>query len=315
MPIRKIIEIDEEKCNGCGLCILDCAEGALKIVNGKAKVVKDSFCDGLGACIGACPEDALHIVDRDVDDFDEAAVEVHLAKLAKEASTSSGDNQDCECKDDSEEAAAKKLVTLGARPPTEVPESSGCGCSGSAVQTFDEAPAPSHRSPFAAKPPAQLRPPSGGGCPGSALRTFGDEPAAASPTNDAQAAPGKSELRQWPIQLRLLPPNGPLYHDKDVLLFADCVGGAYADAQRNLVRDHTVIMTCPKLDDPEPSVNKLSQIFQEPIRTVSIAIMEVPCCNGLVSIAKEAMRRAGVDKPIEVIRIGIRGDLLDRYPA
>ncbi len=313
MPIRKIIEIEEEKCTGCGLCIVDCAEGALEIIDGKAKVVKDSFCDGLGACIGSCPEDALHIVERDVDDFDEAAVEEHLKNLAARQPNGppepKGEGCDCDCGDDDDK---EKLTTLQAKVPSPPPEPEGCGCSGGA-QSFDEPPAAKAASPFGARPHGAHARPSGGGCPGSALRSF-DEPADDG-ADDAPAAPGKSKLRQWPIQLKLLPPSGPLYDNKDILLFADCVGGAYADAQRNLVKGHTVIMTCPKLDDPEPSVYKLSQIFQEPINKVAIAIMEVPCCSGLVSIAKEAMNRAGVNKPIEVIRIGIRGDLLGRYPA
>jgi len=76
---RKIIHIDEEKCDGCGQCVPSCAEGAIQVVNGKARLASEKYCDGLGACLGECPNDALHVVEREADDFDEKAVEKHLA--------------------------------------------------------------------------------------------------------------------------------------------------------------------------------------------------------------------------------------------
>lgn len=246
MPIRKIIEIDEERCTGCGLCVVDCAEGALEIIDGKAKVVNDVFCDGLGACIGACPEDALKIVEREAVDFDEEAVEAHLVGKQGDAPVA--------------------------------PEPAACGCPGSMTRLFDE--------------------PCG---------------APAAPVSQAPRAAAVSELRQWPIQLRLLPPSGPLYQDKDVMLIADCVAAANPEVQQQLVRGNTIIMTCPKLDDPDPSIMKLAQIVQNPVRSIGVAIMEVPCCTGLLHILREAMARAGVSKPIQVLRYAIRGELLERY--
>jgi NAD-dependent dihydropyrimidine dehydrogenase PreA subunit len=234
---RKIIEIDEAKCNGCGDCIVSCAEGALKIIDGKAKVVSESFCDGMGACLGACPEGALTITERYTADFDEKAVAKHL--LAEKGN--------------------------------------GHGAHGD------------------------------GGCPGSRFRMLDNQ----TETADGEKVELKSELAQWPIQLRLIPTSGPLYDHRDLLLLADCVPAAYADVQRKLIKGNAIAMSCPKLDDPREAIEKLALIFQNPIPKIKVAIMEVPCCSGLVQIAKEAMKRAGVNIPIEIIRLSIRGKELE----
>ncbi len=251
--IRKIIEVDEELCTGCGLCVVDCAEGALKIVDGKAKVISEVFCDGLGACIGACPEDALTIVEREAPEFDEAAVEAHLAAIGRPALAAQNPPQ----------------------PQPVQPHGHGHG--------------------------------GGGGCPGSAMRMF--DPAPTAPADDSADAP-QSFLAQWPIQLRLLPPQGPMWQNKDVVLLADCVAAAYPDLHRQLIRDKTIVMTCPKLDDAQQSIDKLAQIFQNPLKSINVAIMEVPCCGGLARIAEEALQRSGASHELKITTISIRGDVL-----
>lgn len=252
--IRKIIEVDEELCNGCGLCIVDCAEGALKIVDGKARVVNDVFCDGLGACIGACPEDALKIIEREAPEFDEEAVEAHLAAIGRPS------------------------LASPASPPQQ-----GHGTAQGHGHNQSEC-----------------------GCPGSALRTFEPAPAV---VNDDRAQAPQSFLAQWPIQLRLLPPQGPMWQDKDVVLLADCVAAAYPDVHRQLIRDKTIVMTCPKLDDVQQSIDKLAQIFQNPLKSINVAIMEVPCCGGLLRIAEEALQRSGASHELKVTTIAIRGEV------
>ncbi len=263
MAVRKIIRIDEALCNGCGECVIDCAEGALEIVNGKARVVRDSFCDGMGACLGACPTGALTIVERDTDAYDEAAVSAHLAKLEGSA--------------------------LPPAPPALPAHGHGFGgCPGSRPQIFPASPTP-------------------GGMPSA--------PRDSAPPSPAGGEAPRSELTQWPIQLRLVPFDGPLYENRDLVLIADCIAAAYPDVQRGLIRGHTIALSCPKLDDPRPTIEKLTRIFENPLRSVTVAIMEVPCCSGLLSQARQAMESAGKRLPLEVLRVGIRGDVLDRYQA
>ncbi len=243
MPVRKIIKIDEEKCTGCGLCVIDCAEGALQILDGKARVIKDSFCDGLGACLGACPEGALEIIEREADEFDEKAVEAHLAHKA-------------------------------ANPA----ETMACGCAGSMVQVLQPA-------------------------------SQSNESVANSSTDDR--GPAASELSQWPIQLRLMPPSGVFYNDKKVVLVADCVAAAFPDLHRKLIRGNTIILTCPKLDKMDESIQRLAAIFENPIKQITCAIMEVPCCSGLLHLTKEALKKSGNEIPLNFIKIGIKGQILE----
>ncbi len=253
MGLRKIIRIDEKLCNGCGECITDCAEGALELVDGKARVVREALCDGFGACVGVCPTGALTIVERDAEDYSEKAVEERLQVLNRPP-----DAHQERLK------AARKL----------------------------QAPAPA---------------PDFHGCPGSRVQSF------ESAASDAAEEPVKSELAQWPIQLRLLPTDGRLYDGRDVVLLADCVPAAFGDVQRKLIKDKTVIMTCPKLDNQGEIVDKLTLIFSNRLKSVTAGIMEVPCCHGLVKMAEEALRRAGSGLTIQVEKIGIRGELRESY--
>lgn len=241
---RKIIEIDEEKCDGCGLCVPSCAEGAIAVIDGKARLVADRYCDGLGACLGECPQDALHVVEREADEFDEEAVEHHLQAVKPT------------------ERTGEEAQTLA------------CGCPSAAVQQFADAPAPS--------------------CPGSAVRS---------------ASEGPSALTHWPVQIRLVPPTAPFLKGAELLVLADCVGPAYPHLHGDLLDGKVVMMGCPKFDDLDGYVEKFAEVFRRAgIRSVTIAIMEVPCCAGLVGVVETAMREAGVSIPVEQVVIGVRGD-------
>lgn len=255
--VRKIVRIDEAKCNGCGDCVPSCAEGAIKIIDGKARLAADNLCDGLGACLGHCPMDAITVEERPADDYDEAAVEKHL----------------------------------GHKPTHYVPPTA-------AVPAM---------TPAAPKPAfAPMHAHAAGGCPGSRLRTFEAMPAAQPST---MAGSSQSALRQWPVQLTLLPMQGPIWQDAHLLLAADCVPFAYPDFHSTMLAGKTLAIACPKLDETDAYVQKLATIFaNNTVRSVTIARMEVPCCGGLNRIVSMALQISGrTDIPVKEVIVGIRG--------
>ena len=242
---RKIIEIDEELCNGCGECILSCAEGAIYLINGKAKVIADKFCDGLGACLGECPVNALKIVERETDAFDEAAVEDHLKKLETEKNDQKKD----------------------------LPS----GCPSAAVKTFDT---------------------------GERCQRY----------NDAHAEdPRSSELSHWPVKIKLISPDAPFLKGADLLVAADCSSVANPNFHADFMRNKAVMTGCPKFDDVEPYKNKFAEIFRRcDIKSVTVVVMEVPCCSGLPMIVKAGMAEAGVSLPVETVTLTLQGDVKER---
>lgn len=252
MAVRKIITIDEEKCNGCGLCVPNCAEGAIKIIDGKARLVGDNLCDGLGACLGHCPQDALKIVERDAADFDEAAVH---QKMQKEQS---------------------KPVHANHNP----------------------APMAHHHH--------------GGGCPGSRMMEINRQENKSAGTAVASGdieVKIKPQLTQWPVQLNLVPVNAPYFEGADLLVTADCVPFAYANYHLDLLKGKKVVVGCPKLDDIEYYTDKLTEIISgNDIQSITVAHMEVPCCNGIVMAAEEALERSGKNIPFHRVRISINGE-------
>jgi NAD-dependent dihydropyrimidine dehydrogenase PreA subunit len=266
MARRKIIEIDEDLCNGCGVCITACAEGALRLVNGKAKLVKEDFCDGFGDCLGECPTGALQIVEREAPGYDPAATRAHLAH------------------------------TAGAE----------------AVRHFDEA-AARHEAAHGSAMPAP--PASGGGCPGMRMRTAAAEAAADRPPAAPVAGDGlppqvnASELKQWPIQLHLVPPGAPFFKGRELVVMNTCGPLASADVHWRFLRGRAVVVACPKLDRTEPYVEKLAAILREPtIPRMLVVRMEVPCCGGLTRIALEAAARSSrADLRVEEAMLSLDG--------
>ncbi|MDY6892585.1 MAG: 4Fe-4S binding protein [Chloroflexota bacterium] len=234
---RSIIKIDEDKCDGCGLCVPACAEGALQIVNGKAKLISETYCDGLGACLSECPQGAITIEERKAEDFNEEAVRHHLHHSVQ-------DEQSVPC-----------------------------------------------------------------GCPGSAVRQFESQESGLVAQKDIAAHP--SMLNHWPVQLTLVPPTAPFLQDADVVLAADCVPFTYASFHRDFIKDHVLLVACPKLDDYDAHQRKLTQILrQSQIKSLTVVHMEVPCCSGLVHMAKQAIQASGKDIPFKNVMVGIRGDIL-----
>jgi NAD-dependent dihydropyrimidine dehydrogenase PreA subunit len=254
MAVRNIVQIDEELCDGCGECVPSCIEGALKIVDGKARLVSDALCDGLGACLGECPTGALTVIARDTAEFDEAAAGIHAAP--------------------------------GRTAPAHAPRFIAAAAAAGGAHAAH------------------------GGCPGSRAQAF-DDPhpaAAAAPRSD----PGASKLRQWPVQLHLVPPSAPFFHDRDVLLAADCVPVAVGDFHTSFLDGRGLAIACPKLDQHlEIYVQKLAAMIDEGrVRSLTVAIMEVPCCGGLVRLAEQARATASRAVPLRIVTVGIRGQIL-----
>lgn len=246
--IRKIITINEELCDGCGQCIPDCAEGSLKIIDGKAKLVADNLCDGLGACLGACPTGALSLIEREADEFDEEAVELYL----------SGKNQE-------------------KTPPA---------CPSSKLQSFPSQTQAMEKSPCSS---------------------------ANAPRGLAAATDQGSALSHWPVQIRLIPAHAPFLQNAHLLVAADCTAVAVRNFQADYLEGKTVMMGCPKFDDANSYVQRFTEIFNTcKLQSVTILIMEVPCCSAMNAIVKQAYERAGKDIDVTQITISTRGEEISR---
>lgn len=246
--MRKIVEIDEGLCNGCGECVPSCAEGALKIIEGKARLVSEIYCDGLGACLGGCPQGAIKITEREAAPFDEHATEQHLKEKEQSPEPRTPDNV--------------------------------------------------HR-----------------GCPSGRLQMFGNSPC--SEANKPAAltnAPGStSALSHWPVQIRLVPATAPFLKGADLLVAADCAPVAYPDFHADFLKDKVIMVGCPKFDDADEYIRKFADIFRSAdLKSVTVVIMEVPCCSKLPVIVQRGMAIAGKRIPVEEIVVSTRGYLLSR---
>lgn len=248
---RKIITINEDLCDGCGNCVSACSEGALQIIDGKAKLVKEDFCDGFGDCIGGCPTGALVIEERDSKPFDIEATKEYLLKTkGKEAVWRMEESQ-------------KKHESKEDQPMP-------CGCPGTLVQVL-KIPEPVSK----------------------------------------QGNQMQSKLRNWPVQINLLPLKAPYYQRADLLVAADCCAYTYAGFHEDFIGGSTLAIGCPKLDNAGAYKEKLAAILGvNDIKSVTIAHMEVPCCGGLVKLVEEAVKGSGKKIPVKKRKIGIRGEVI-----
>lgn len=236
---RKIIEINEELCDGCGQCVPDCAEGSLQIIDGKARLVADKLCDGLGACLGSCPTGALQIIEREADAFDEQAVEEYLASLKN----------------------------TPASPPQQ-------GCPSARLQTLQPS-----------SPCQQANMPA---------------------SNDSCSA-----LSHWPVQIRLIPASAPFLQHSDLLIAADCTAVSYPRIQQDYIAGRVVMMGCPKFDDQELYTQRFTEIFQSAhLRSLTILIMEVPCCSSMVHLVKKAYDAVKPNIPVRQVTVSTRGEII-----
>lgn len=252
--IRKIIHIDEERCNGCGLCAGACQEGAIGIVDGKAKLLRDDYCDGLGNCLPVCPTNAISFIEREAAAFDEAAVEANM------------------------KAKVKNSIRTNIEANTQT--------SSTPEKNFT-------------------------GCPGSMAKKIFRSPRKKEQTQTQPDIPAESELRQWPVQIKLVPVNAPYFNGAHLLIAADCTAYACANFHQEFIRNRITLIGCPKLDEGDYSEKLTEIIRQNDIKSVTIVRMEVPCCGGLARAAETALKNSGKFIPWQTKIISTDGHILN----
>lgn len=233
MAKRNIVRIDEEKCNGCGQCVNACAEGAIKLINGKAKLISEVYCDGLGACIGHCPQDAITVEQREAAQFDEEATKEHLEK---------------------EKNTAIPIDFV---------------------------------------------------CPGIVAKELKSDSESNETSGDVT-----SQLSHWPVQLKLVSPQAPYFNGADLLFVADCVPFAMGDFHQRFLKNHSVVVGCPKLDDSGYYIEKMAEILKgNSIKSLTVLHMEVPCCSGLTHIVRKAIEKNKIALSFEDVTIDLNGNV------
>jgi ferredoxin len=275
---RKIIRIDADTCNGCGQCLPNCPEGALQLIDGKARLVSDLFCDGLGACIGTCPLGAIHIEEREAAPYDERQVMAHIASQGENVIRAHLEHLAAHNEEFFLEQGRQYLREKGI-PLPESEKEKGPGFHG---------------------------------CPGSQMRDRRGQEASRPAAKPAAGSGSPSELRTWPVQLQLLNPQASFFDSADLLIAADCVPFAYSAFHNDFVRGKIPIIFCPKLDQAsEQYLDKLAAIFTlHPIRSLHVVHMEVPCCSGTTALVRQALVRAGKEIPLHEYTISLQGELL-----
>lgn len=244
--IRKIVDIDKEKCNGCGLCVHACHEGAIELVEGKAILISDEYCDGLGDCLPECPTGAIEIIERESAEYNEELV---MKKMAER----------------------KKSLENDTLP---------CGCPGTAAKKIER-------------------------------KTLNVVSAIKGKKKDKTEDVLASELRQWPVQLKLINPKAAYLQGANLLVAADCTAYAYADFHREFIKNHITVIGCPKLDDIQYYEEKLTEIIKNnDLKSITVVRMEVPCCSGIVNAVKKAMLNAQIIVPYKEVTVATDGSLI-----
>ncbi|MCX6269073.1 MAG: 4Fe-4S binding protein [Bacteroidetes bacterium] len=276
---RNIIQIDEEKCNGCGNCIPNCHEGAMQLIDGKARLISDLFCDGLGACIGHCPEGAIEIIEREAAPYDERKVMEMMVPKGRNTILAHLEHM----RDHNETEYLQQAIDyLKENNIMMNPEKSEQHSHGEC------------------------------GCPGSMAKDFRTEPV------EVAGAPALlqesiSELRQWPVQLHLLNPQASYFKNADVVLAADCAAFSMGNFHSRFLKGKSLAIACPKLDSNKESyIQKLSSMIADTkINSLTVVMMEVPCCGGLLHMAQTARTNAGRNIPIKKAVVSIQGEVIE----
>ena len=295
--IREMVKIDEELCDGCGACIPSCHEGALQMIDGKARLISDLMCDGLGACLGHCPQGAITIEKREAEPYSETkvmelmvekgenTVVAHLQHLKEHNEMEFLKEGVQYLKDHSDEVDFSVEEVMSRVHHAKVEEEQlACGCAGSEARSF---------TPQSA---------SEGTIPAAGAFTM----AAAVPAEQA------SELRQWPVQMHLINPGASYFRETDLVLAADCVAYSVGNFHSKWLKGKTLAIACPKLDSGlESYVEKIRALIDEAkINTLTVMIMQVPCCGGLLQMVKMAAGQAERKVPVKKIIVGVEGDIL-----
>ncbi len=277
---RTIIRIDEELCNGCGACVSGCYEGALQLINGKAVMISELYCDGLGACIGECPVGAIMLEKREAEPYSEEAVMERIAPKGEEVILAHLNH----LKAHGEKELLKQGLDYLKRHNIKIDFEKGV--------TGEE----------------KL----GCGCPGSMMREI-KKPVVAAFTVAPAAQP--SELRQFPVQLQLLNPNAGFLQGADLLLAADCTAFASGNFHSRFLKGRMLAIACPKLDaNIQSYIDKLTTLIDvAQIKTLTVLVMEVPCCGGLIRIAGMAREQAERKIPIRVVVLSVEGEMIKDY--
>lgn len=236
--LRQIIKIDDDKCNGCGLCVSACHEGAIGLIDGKARLLRDDYCDGLGNCLPVCPTGAITFEEREADEFNENEV--------------------------------KKNMEL------KQPEKLACGCPGTQSRTIEKK--------------TDLTPCS---------------------CETTVATPMESELNQWPVQIKLVPPNAPYFNNANLLIAADCTAFSYGNFHNQFMKNKITLIGCPKLDEGDYSEKLTAILKMNEIKSVTVVRMEVPCCGGIVNAVKQALKDSDKMIPWQVVTISTDGQIIE----
>ena len=275
---REIIKIDEAKCTGCGMCVPGCPEGALQVIDGKARLISDLFCDGLGACIGECPEGAITVEKREAEPYDERKVMENIVK----AGPNTVKAHLAHLKGHGETGFLKIAMEVLREKNIDIPDESKPT---TPHAHHDHAPS---------------------SCPGIRMMEFKKE------QSESNTGDVSSQLQHWPVQLHLVSPRAPYFENADVVLAADCTAYAVGDFHQRFLKGKALAIACPKLDDGLDiyMAKFIAMIDEAKVNTLTVVMMQVPCCGGLLRLVQQAMAQASRKVPVKKIVVGVKGEIL-----